>query len=87
MEVPELHCLRSESRASDGETELVLDEMRGQRRDKYANHVLYLREMYQRAQANTAQARRIIDDRDDDILQLDRKQSILGDLVSAEPVC
>lgn len=79
MDIPDLHCLRSAGDDSDGETEIARDEERGRRRDEYSSRVGYLRQMYQRAQANTAQAKRIIDNRDDDILH--DKSSMLADLV------
>lgn len=82
MDVPDLHCLRPDSDGSDNESEIAREEMRGRRKDEYSTHVYYLRQMYQRAQANTAQAKRIIDNRDDDILQVKKGSNLISDLVS-----
>lgn len=81
MDIPDLHCLRPEQDDSDGESEIARDEARGRRRIEYSTHVSYLRQMYQRAQANTAQAKRIIDNRDDDILHDKSNLNMLSDLV------
>lgn len=83
MDVPDLHCLRPDSDDSDGESEMLKDEMRCKRRDEYSSHVAYLRQMYQRAQANEAQAKRIIDERGDDILHIKSKTNLISDLVSS----
>ena len=82
MDVPDLHCLRPDSDDSDGESEIAREEKRFKRKDEYSSHVTHLREMYQRAQANSAQVKRIIDNRDDDILQVNRKSNVISDLVS-----
>ncbi|XP_067950624.1 uncharacterized protein [Watersipora subatra] len=80
MDVPDLHCLRPASDDSDDESEIAREDMRYRHKNEYATRVAYLREMYQRAQANTAQAKRIIDNRPDDILQFDKQRHIVSDL-------
>ncbi|KAF6017651.1 hypothetical protein EB796_024048 [Bugula neritina] len=80
MDVPDLHCLQPEREDSDGEVEIALNELRSKRKDGYSKQVSHLRQMYQRAQANFAQSKRIIDARDDDILQHDRKSKLIYDL-------
>ena len=81
MDVPSLRCLRPESVSSDGEAEIVQDEIRSRKRSKYSKHLSYLQTMYQNSQANTAQARRIITGKDDDILRENRKLDVLANLV------
>lgn len=81
MDVPDLYCLREQSDDLDDEVEIAKEEARAKQKGKYSKHVGYLRQMYQRSQANTAQAKRIIDMRDDDVLMSKRKPDILSDLV------
>lgn len=82
MDIPELHCMRADSDDSDGESEIAREEERDRRRQEYTTHVSCLRQMYQRAQANSAQAQRIIENRGDDILKIQGKMNLISDLVS-----